>query len=130
MSFGGNSLFARGYDYLRSYWPVPSDEDTPAFYAEYDYDHWLIAPTPDASGKAEVIYYELPQLLDDTAQTNWLTDHAPNLLLYGALLEASPFLKNDERIAVWQGMYDRAAQALHGEDLQKMLDRNSARSAV
>jgi len=130
MAYGGVSLFTRSYDYLRSYWPVPEEEAPPRYYADYDYDHWLIAPTPDSSGVAEVLYYELPRLLDDEAQTNWLTDHAPNLLLYGALLEATPFLKNDERIQTWQMMYDRAAQALNGEDLQKIMDRNAMRSGV
>jgi hypothetical protein len=48
--------------------------------------------------------------------------------LYGALLEATPFLKNDERIPVWQQMYDRAAQALNGEDLSKILDRSARRT--
>jgi hypothetical protein len=74
------------------------------------------------------LYYELPALLDDTQQTNWLTDYAPNLLLYGALLEATPFLKNDERITTWQGFYQSAANALNAEDLKKILDRDSART--
>jgi len=50
------------------------------------------------------------------------------LLLYAALLEATPFLKNDERIATWQAAYDRAAQAFSGEDLSKILDRTASRS--
>jgi hypothetical protein len=97
------------------------------FYAEYDYDHWLIVPTPDYAYPFEIVYYELPPLLDDTIQTNWLTEYAPQLLLYGALLEATPFLKNDERIATWQSYYDRAAAMLNGEDLAKILDRNASR---
>lgn len=130
MRLQGRTLFTRGYDYLRSFWPNPNAEDMVQFYADYDYDHWLLAPTPDVSATAEIVYYELPRLLDDEAQTNWLTDHAPNLLLYGALLEATPFLKNDERIQTWQMMYDRAAQALSGEDLQKIMDRNAVRSGA
>ena len=75
-----------------------------------------------------MLYYELPPLLDDAVQTNWLTEYAPQLLLYGTLLEATPFLKNDERIPVWQNMYDRAAAMLNGEDLTKILDRASVRT--
>jgi hypothetical protein len=70
----------------------------------------------------------LTPLLDDTNQSNWLTEYAPQLLLYASLLEATPFLKNDERIGVWQQMYDRAAQALNGEDLSKILDRSAKRT--
>lgn len=120
-------LFARAYEYLLSYWPDRSATDQPIFYSDYDYTHWLISPTPDADYPFEVLYYELPPLLDEVVQTNWLTEYAPQLLLYGTLLEATPFLKNDERIPVWQNMYDRAAAMLNGEDLAKILDRSSVR---
>jgi hypothetical protein len=121
------TLFTRAYEYLLSYWPDRTATAQPIFYSDYDYSHWLFAPTPDADYPFEVLYYELPPLLDDVVQTNWLTEFAPQLLLYGALLEATPFLKNDERIPVWQTMYDRAAAMLNGEDLAKILDRASAR---
>lgn len=122
------TLFTRGYEYLRAYWPDASETAEPEFYGEYDYSHWLIAPTPDAAYPIEILYYELPPLLDDAVQTNWLTEYAPQLLLYATLLEATPFLKNDERISVWQTMYDRAAAMLNGEDLSKILDRAATRS--
>lgn len=121
-------LFARSYEYCRSYWPDESETAQPLFYSDYDYDHWLFAPTPDAAYPFEILYYELPPLLDDTTQTNWLTEYAPQLLLYGTLLEATPFLKNDERIPTWQNYYDRAAGMLNGEDLAKILDRATMRS--
>lgn len=120
-------LFARVYEYLRSYWPNALETDTPLFYSDYDYSHWLLAPTPDAEYPFEILYYELPPLLDEVVQTNWITEYAPQLLLYGTLVEATPFLKNDERIPVWQSMYDRAAAMLNGEDLAKILDRSAVR---
>ena len=120
-------LFSRAYEYLLSYWPDRTQTEQPVFYSDYDYDHWLIAPTPDAAYPFEILYYELPPLLDDEVQTNWLTEYAPQLILYGTLLEATPFLKNDDRIGVWQQMYDRAAAMLNGEDLAKILDRSAVR---
>jgi hypothetical protein len=125
-----NQLFPRSYEYVRSYWPNRSDTDVPLFYAEYDYSNWIVAPTPDQAYPFEVLVYQLLPLLDDTNQTNWLTDYAPQVLLYASLLEATPFLKNDERIPVWQQMYDRSAQALNGEDLSKILDRSARRTEV
>lgn len=121
-------VFTRSYEYCRSYWPDDTQTGQPQFYADYDYSHWLLVPTPNDDYDLEVLYYELPVLLDDTTQTNWLTDYAPNLLLYGALLEATPFLKNDERIATWQQYYQSAANALNTEDLKKILDRDSVRT--
>ena len=120
-------LYTRSYEYMRAYWPDNTLTGQPAFYGEYDYSHWLIVPAPDADYPFEVLYYELPPLLDEATQTNWLTEYAPQLLLYGTLLEATSFLKNDERIPVWQAQYDRAAQMLNGEDLAKILDRSAAR---
>ena len=128
MTLNGSPIFARSYEYLRSYWPDPAAVATPEFYSDYDYNHWLLAPTPAAAGTVEIAYYELPKQLDDSNQTNWLTAYAPNVLLYAALLEATPFLKNDERIPTWQAAYDRAAQALNGEDLGKILDRSANRT--
>jgi hypothetical protein len=75
----------------------------------------------------EILYYELPPLLDDTNQTNWLTEFAPNLLLYGSLVEATPFVKDDQRVQLWQTYYDRSLAALNGEDLQKIVDRSTNR---
>lgn len=121
------TLFTRVYEYLRSYWPDESETAQPLFYGDYGFSHWLIAPTPDAAYPFEISYYELPPLLDDVTQTNWITEYAPQLLLYATLLEATPFLKNDERIPVWQQYYDRAAAMLNGEDLAKILDRSAAR---
>lgn len=120
-------LYSRSYDYMRSYWPDATVQGQPVFYADYDYNHWLIAPTADATYPLEILYYQLPDLLDEDTQTNWLTENAPEVLLYGTLLEATPFLKNDERIPVWQNMYDRSAAMLNGEDLGKILDRTATR---
>lgn len=128
VSINNTQLFSRAYEYIRSYWPDESATGDPEFYADYDYNHWILAPTPTAGLTMEVLYYEMPALLDDDTQTNWLTEYAPNMLLYAALLEAAPFLKNDERIGVWQAAYDRAAQSMDGEDLRKVLDRTAART--
>lgn len=128
MTVDGSPIFARSYEYCRSYWPDEAETGAPQFYADYDYQHWLITPTPASAQTLEILYYEQPRFLGEDFQTNWITEYAPDLLLYAALLEATPFLKSDERIQTWQGMYDRAAQALNGEDLKRILDRSANRS--
>jgi hypothetical protein len=121
-------VFARSYEYIRNYWPNEATTGTPEYYADYDYQHWIVAPTPATAQTWEILYYEQPALLGDDFQTNWLTEYAPDLLLYATLLEATPFLKKDERIQTWQAMYDRAAQAISGEDLKRIMDRTANRS--
>lgn len=128
MTVNGKPIFARSYEYCRNYWPDEAETAKPEFYADYDYQHWLLTPTPNAADTLEVLYYEQPRFLGEDFQTNWLTEYAPDLLLYASLLEATPFLKKDERIATWQALYDRAAQALNGEDLKRILDRSANRS--
>lgn len=48
--------------------------------------------------------------------TNWLLDRAPELFLYASLLEASPFIKNDARIAVWAEGYRAALDTLNEQE--------------
>jgi hypothetical protein len=97
----------------------------PKFYADYDYTHWLVAPTPAAAYDFEVLYYERVQPLDSSNQTNWFTIYAPQALLYGSLLQAMPFLKNDERMGMWQQQYDLIINTLKAEDVQRIADRQA-----
>jgi hypothetical protein len=118
-------VLLRKYEYLREYWPNPTTQDVPKFYCDYDYSHWLIAPTPAAAYNFEVLYYERVQPLDSSNQTNWFTTYAPQALLYGSLLQAMPFLKNDERIGMWQQQYDLIMQTLMNEDKLRVADRQA-----
>lgn len=128
MTISNRPLFARSYEYCRNYWPDEASTSAPEFYADYDFQHWILAPTPNSASTLEILYYEQPALLGPEQQNNWLTDYAPDVLLYASLLEAAPFLKKDERIPTWQTMYDRAAQGITGEDMKRITDRASNRS--
>lgn len=118
-------VLLRKYEYLREYWPDDSQEGLPKFYADYDYTHWLVAPTPDDDYTFEVLYYERVQPLDSSNQTNWFTIYAPQALLYGSLLQAMPFIKNDDRVALWQQQYDLIMQTLTAEDRLRVADRQA-----
>jgi hypothetical protein len=118
-------VFLRKYEYLRNYWPNATQTDTPVYYCDYDYTHWLVAPTPDLAYNYEVLYYERVQPLDITNQTNWFTQYAPQAMLYGSLLQAMPFLKNDERIPMWQAQYDKIIATLKTEDVARIGDRQA-----
>ena len=120
-----NPILLRKYEYLREYWPDQTQTGQPLYYADYDYTHWLVAPTPDAAYSFEVLYYERVQPLDSTNQTNWFTIYAPQALLYGSLLQAMPFLKNDERTPMWQAQYAAIMQTLKAEDVSRIADRQA-----
>jgi len=118
-------VLLRKYEYLREYWPDQTQTDVPKFYCDYNYDNWLVAPTPSDNFAFEVLYYERVQPLDSTNQTNWFTQYAPQALLYGSLLQAMPFLKNDERTPMWQAQYSSIMQTLKAEDIQRIGDRQA-----
>ena len=71
-----------------------------------DRGSFVFGPEPDADYDVVGTYYAKPTLLRNEADgINWMITNAPDLVLYGALLEAEPFLKNDSRIALWRDMY-------------------------
>jgi hypothetical protein len=118
-------VLLRKYEYLREYWPDPAANGVPKFYCDYDYTHWMVAPTPDDDYVFEVLYYERLQPLDSSNQTNWFTTYAPQALLYGTLLQAMPFLKNDERVQLWQALYQQSMDVLVAEDRLRVADRQA-----
>ena len=115
-------LFPRSYDYCRSYWPEQANISQPVYYADYDYEHYFVVPTPDAGYAFELAYHERPQPLDSSNQTNWTTQYAPQLLLYGCLVEAMTFLKNSEKIQLWSGLYTTEVQGLMAEEAMRAGD--------
>jgi len=65
-------------------------------------DNILFGPTPDGVYDYSMTYYKSFDALADGTQTNWLILNAPDLYLYGTLLQAEPFLMNDERVPLWE----------------------------
>src|SRR5215471_11341906 len=120
-------IYPRSLEYCRFYWPNSSEQGAPEFYADYDYQHWLIVPTPDQAYPFEVNYWQLLPLLDAGNQQNYWTDYAPQALLYGALLQCTPYLKNDERIPTWQNFYLGKLKDLGYEDTERQTDNSEAR---
>lgn len=63
-------------------------------------DEIELAPTPDAAYTIEMVYRQnIPALASNS--NNWLLTLAPDLYLYGALLESAPYIKEDGRIQTW-----------------------------
>ena len=117
-------VLLRKYEYLKNYWPDDTATDAPLYYADTDWDHWYLAPTPAEDYAFEVLYYERIAPLSSTNQTNWLTQNAPNAMLFGTLLQAMPFLKNDQR-QIFQQKYTEALQSLKTEDIARVGDRQA-----
>jgi hypothetical protein len=116
-------VFLRKFEYLQSY-NNEGSTGLPIYYGDYDYDHWLVAPTPDDDYQLEVLYYERLAPLSSENQTNWITNNAPNAMLFGTLLQAVIYLKDDQR-QIFQQKYDMAMAALKAEDVTRIGDRSA-----
>ena len=74
------------------------------------------APTPDSSRTVQMLYYAKPDFIDTTTASNIYLAYFPDALLYATLAEAEPYLMNDERVAVWGSLYDRALANIKAND--------------
>jgi hypothetical protein len=116
-------MFLRKYEYLTNY-NAQSASAIPKYYGDYDYDNWYVSPVPDTSYSFEVLVYQRLQPLSSSNQTNWITNNAPNVMLFGTLLQAVIYLKDDQR-QIFQQKYDAGMQALKSEDVARVGDRSA-----
>lgn len=71
-----------------------------------------VLPAPDTGYTAELTYIATLAKLSDSNTSNWLLERHPDVYLYGALLQAAPYLRDDERIATWSSLYETAVNDL------------------
>jgi len=79
-------------------------------------DNILFGPTPDGVYDYSMTYYKSFDALADGTQTNWLILNAPDLYLYGTLLQAEPFLMNDQRVPLWERGVRQVINDLQNQD--------------
>lgn len=73
----------------------------------------LVAPTPDQTYTAEIVYYTQLTPLSGSNATNAILTEAPDAYLYGSLAQAEPYLEHDERVTVWKALFDNAIEQLN-----------------
>jgi hypothetical protein len=69
----------------------------PKYYSVFDVDNFIVGPTPDQAYTVELHYYYRPASITAGAGTgtSWLSENAPNALLYGSLVEAYTYMKGE-----------------------------------
>jgi hypothetical protein len=82
-----------------------------------------VLPSPDSTYTSSIVYYTRIASLSDSATSNWLLAAHPDIYLFGTLVEAEPYLKNDERMPMWTTRLDKALNAL---GLQGQRERHTA----
>jgi hypothetical protein len=74
------------------------------------------APKPDSAYTVQMLYYFRPEAMSDSVSSNEFLANYPDALLYATLLEAEPYLMNDQRVQVWANLYNQAAQRINSSD--------------
>lgn len=97
-----------------------SEEFTEEFTGENEVLTMLVGPSPDGDYTIDGIVRRSFQLLSDENPSNYWLVHASDLLLYGALLAATPYLKDDARLATWASLYKEQEVAF--DNSIKLLD--------
>jgi hypothetical protein len=90
-------LLLKDVSFIREAYPNPNETGVPKYYAQFDEDTFIIGPTPSVATPVELHYYYYPESIV-TANTTWLGDNFPNLLLYASMIEAAAFMKSDEDV--------------------------------
>jgi len=90
-------LQLKDVNYIQEFNPDASDTAAPRYYAQFDIDNFIMAPTPDSNYAVELHYFYRPSSLTAGADsgTTWLSENADLVMLYGALVEAYIFMKGE-----------------------------------
>jgi len=105
-------LLDKDVNFIRGAYPSSTGVGKPKYYALWDQDTFIFGPTPDQSYTVELHYFYYPESIV-TAGTSWLGDNFDAALLYGALIEASQFMKQDpQSMASYVARYGEALALL------------------
>ena len=100
--------------FMTEYYDTPSTASgLPAYYANWDAQYWLVAPTPDKAYEITLAYIKQPSSITASdSTTTYLSNKYQDLLLYAALLEAYGYLKGPQNmVQYYQQSYQQALQS-------------------
>jgi len=120
-------LLQKDVNFLQEHSPNSSSTGTPKYYAFFDIDNFIVAPTPDSNYAVELHYYYRPASLTagSDSGTTWLSENAPNALLYGSLVEAYIYMKGEaDVLAMYEKQFSEALSRI--KDLAEARENNDA----
>jgi len=131
----GEFLMEKDESFVREYTQDKDTTGTPLYYSlfgEGTYSSsdrgmkWIFSPKADLEYTLEVGYTILPTGLGSGNANSYLGDYAPDVILYGALIEAAQYMKETPEILDrYRGLYDRALQTFIAfEQGRKRSDEN------
>ena len=115
-------LLFKDVNFVQQYNLDKGANGVPKYYGVYDIDNFIVGPTPDSNYTVELHYYYRPASITAGADsaTSWLSENAPNALLYGSLVEAYTYMKGEPDM---MQLYEQR----FGQELQRLKDLAEAR---
>jgi len=93
----------------------------PKYWANWDNNTLILAPTPDDTYTISVWYNEQPERLGDgtsnTTTTTFISNNAPEVLIYGVVSEAYSYLKNTQDMQLYEQKFQQAMSAFAQEQM-------------
>ena len=83
-----------------------------------------LIPAPGDDVDLKMVYYQRIPNLSDTAPTNWLLTKSPDLYLFSTLLQAAPYLKDDQRLQTWAQLRTAVAETMRMESEASLRPRS------
>lgn len=117
-----NFIDFKDVNFVQQYAIDTNANGTPKYYGVFDVNNFILSPTPDAAYNVELHYYYRPTSLTAGADsgTTWLSTNAPNVLLYGSLVEAYTYMKGE---ADMMQLYEQR----FAQEMQRLKDLAEAR---
>ena len=104
-------LERKDVSFMNEYWPDRTTTGTPKYYSQWDDNTVYVVPTPDAAYTVELSMSKLPDRLNASTNSTWLSNNAPTLMLYGCLIEAFKYLKGPaEMLQMYSQSYSTALE--------------------
>ncbi len=107
-------LEQRDTSFIAEYYSTPgtSAVDIPKYYANWDEDFWVVAPTPDRTYEITLAYNKEPVSLTDATVSGtgtYLSNKYQDLLLYACLVNAYGYLKGPaDMLQYYSQAYEKA----------------------
>lgn len=130
---GGDFLEHSTETSLREVFPDAGYLGTPKYYAQWDQQTLMLAPTPANSVQVEMTYTYQPPGLSSGNPATWLSTFAEDLLLYAILHEASVYKQGmipAEAAAKYQQSYQEALQRVVTQEQHNRYDEFKQRGRV
>jgi hypothetical protein len=104
-------LERKDVSFMNEYWPDRAVTEKPKYYSQWDDNTVYVVPTPNAAYTVELSMSKLPDRLNASTNSTWLSNNTPTLLLYGCLIEAFKYLKGPaEMLQMYTQSYSTALE--------------------